>query len=88
MLQKYQELLDLLPDLSWMDTILTKNDQVTSIQNSLKSIFDSLKNIDLGKILKSMVFLWKNLNVLKTEVFNSYFNCKTVHIVCYRISKP
>lgn len=55
-IQKYQEFLDSLPDLSWLEDILPKNEQVNSVQKSLKSIFDSLKNIDLGKFLKKLYF--------------------------------
>lgn len=77
-----------MPDLSWVDNILPKNDQVTSIQNSLKSIFDSLKNIDLGKFLKNIVFLWKNLNVLKTEVLVPISTVKQFILYVIESSKP
>lgn len=66
MLQKYQEWKDSLPDLSWLEDILSNNDQVNSIQNSLKSILDTVKNIDFGKNLKCIVkFSMEELKYVK-----------------------
>lgn len=47
--QKYQEWKDSLPDLSWLEDVLPSNEQVTSLQNSLKSILDAVKSIDYGR---------------------------------------
>lgn len=52
MLKKYQDFKDALPDVSWLKDMLPNNEQVESVQKTLKSILDTMKDIDLGKIFK------------------------------------
>lgn len=68
MLQKYQEWKDSLPDLSWLDDVLPNNDQMTTIQKSLKSIVNTVKNIDFSKIAKLIVFIMEELKCVKNEI--------------------
>lgn len=61
MFQKYQEWKDSLPDFSWLEDILPNDDQVNSIQKSLKLIVDTMKSIDFGKNLKFILYLVEEL---------------------------
>lgn len=65
MLQKYQEWKDSLPDLSWLDEVLPNNEQMTTIQKSLKSIVNTVKNIDFSKIAKLFFFIVEELKCVK-----------------------
>ncbi|XP_050426803.1 dynamin-like 120 kDa protein, mitochondrial isoform X2 [Adelges cooleyi] len=53
--KKYQEWKDSLPDLSWLEDLLPNNDQVNIIQNSLKSILDSVKSFEFAEHLTPIV---------------------------------
>ncbi|KAF0756855.1 dynamin-like 120 kDa protein, mitochondrial isoform X1 [Aphis craccivora] len=44
--KKYQEWKDSLPDLSWLDDIFPNNNVANTIQTSLKSIMDTMQEID------------------------------------------
>ncbi|XP_050527682.1 dynamin-like 120 kDa protein, mitochondrial isoform X2 [Daktulosphaira vitifoliae] len=49
--KKYQEWKDSLPDISWLEDILPSSEQVNTLQNSLKSILDAVKNIEYAEFL-------------------------------------
>lgn len=48
-----------------MEDILPKNDQMIIIQKSFKSILDNMKEINFGKILKSIDFTVEELKCVK-----------------------
>lgn len=54
-----------MPDLSWLEDVLPNNDQVESVQKSLKSILDAVKKIDFGKLIKLTWFLVEELKCVK-----------------------
>uniref|UniRef100_A0A2S2Q5E1 Dynamin-like protein n=1 Tax=Sipha flava TaxID=143950 RepID=A0A2S2Q5E1_9HEMI len=45
--KKYQEIMDSLPDLHWIKDVLPDDKQLKIIQDSLNSIFDDMKNVNL-----------------------------------------
>ncbi|XP_025415511.1 dynamin-like 120 kDa protein, mitochondrial isoform X2 [Sipha flava] len=49
--KKYQEIMDSLPDLHWIKDVLPDDKQLKIIQDSLNSIFDDMKNVNLGEII-------------------------------------
>lgn len=59
--QKYQEIIDSLPDLEWVKDVLPNDEQLKIIQKSLYSIFNNVKDIDIGKIIKLIVFTMEEL---------------------------
>ncbi|XP_015376444.1 PREDICTED: dynamin-like 120 kDa protein, mitochondrial isoform X2 [Diuraphis noxia] len=52
--KKYQEWKDSLPDLSWLEDIFPNNDIANTIQTSLKSIVNTLQDIDFAKIVEGI----------------------------------
>lgn len=50
-----------MPDLKWILDGLPNDEQLKIIQDSLKSIFNDMKEIDFGKIIKLIVLTMEEL---------------------------
>jgi hypothetical protein len=53
--------MDSLPDLHWIKDVLPDDKQLKIIQDSLNSIFDDMKNVNLGKIKRLITFTMEEL---------------------------